>query len=89
MKIKIKVTKDILRKSMMCGVAESRGLTEDKYTSVGNCAIAVAVRDVFPNAHVYMDGILLLGQDEVPKTREDVYSTEAKPDYVHVSESTA
>lgn len=41
MKLKIKVTKDILERSKMCS------------TMIGeNCAIALAVRDIFPNAWV-------------------------------------
>lgn len=46
MKIKIKVTKEILKKSMMCGVRmEPGGITQ-------NCAVALAVREIFPNADV-------------------------------------
>lgn len=41
MKIKIKVTKDILYASRMCG--DDAGF---------NCAIALAVREIFPNAWV-------------------------------------
>ncbi len=44
-KLKIKVTKEILERSKMCGTGES--------TFKGNsCAIALAVRDIFPNADV-------------------------------------
>lgn len=42
-KLKIKVTKDILKRSMYC--------TND-FNIATNCAIAVAVRDIFPNASV-------------------------------------
>jgi hypothetical protein len=44
-KLKIKVTKEILMKSRMCGVELSE-------TVSSNCAIAVAVREIFPHAHV-------------------------------------
>lgn len=44
MKIKIKVTKDILDRSKLCGT--------NKLIIVGNCAIALAVRDIFPQAGV-------------------------------------
>jgi len=52
MKLKIKVTKETLRKSMMCGVKDD---------NVGeNCAIALAVREIFPKAivghRIYLEG---------------------------------
>jgi hypothetical protein len=45
-KMKIKVTKEILRKSMWCGTPSGSS------DVVSNCAIALAVRDIFPNASV-------------------------------------
>jgi hypothetical protein len=45
-RLKIKVTKDILKKSMYCG------LTPDLSNSTENCAIALAIRNVFPKATV-------------------------------------
>lgn len=48
-KLRITVTKEILERSKMCGVAAQ--------TSVENCAIALAVRDVFPKARVWMTHI--------------------------------
>jgi hypothetical protein len=46
MKIKIHVTKDILEKTKMCGeIEEQRELAS-------NCAISVAVREIFPYALV-------------------------------------
>lgn len=51
MKLKIKVTKDILRRSMMCGtVISNSGLMTPIPSS--NCAIAVAIRDIFPSAAI-------------------------------------
>jgi hypothetical protein len=46
-KLKIKVTKDIYQRSMMCGVIPdiNAPITE-------NCAVALAIRDIFPNASV-------------------------------------
>jgi|SRR6187549_3843165 len=44
-KLKIKVTKNVLKQSMFCGLLDSGKITE-------NCAIAIAVRDVFPKASV-------------------------------------
>jgi hypothetical protein len=44
-KLKIKVTKDILEKSKMCGVK-----LDDKIGT--NCALAMAVREIFPNCWV-------------------------------------
>lgn len=40
MKIKIKVTKDILKRSMMCGVNDCEVSR--------NCAISLAVREIAP-----------------------------------------
>ena len=48
MKLKIKVTKDILKKSVMCGAE----MVDDYFHVAKNCAIALAVRDVFPYAGV-------------------------------------
>jgi len=43
MKILIKVTKEILQRSMMCGVHDSN--------VSANCAFSLAMRDLFPKAH--------------------------------------
>jgi len=40
-KMKIKVTKEILKKSMWCGTSAGRGQI------ITNCAVALAVRDIF------------------------------------------
>lgn len=72
MKIKIKVTKDVLRRSMMCGV--NGGLISK------NCGIAVAVQEIFPNCQVTYDGdfghlpVIYLGWErkiKLPKEAED------------------
>lgn len=58
MKLKINITKEILRRSMYCGVAKHNlpeNVQHNYETENGvsqNCAIALAVRDVFPNADV-------------------------------------
>jgi hypothetical protein len=57
MKLRIKVTKDILEKSKMCGGESSNRIGE-------NCAIALAVRDIFPNAYVDSRKIHALGYCE-------------------------
>jgi hypothetical protein len=44
MKIKIHVTKDVLRRSALCGMGEG--------SVIENCMVACAVRDIFPNAVV-------------------------------------
>ena len=49
-KLKIKVTKDILERSKYCGFQD--GLTVSE-----NCAVALAVRDIWPNAAVDGDNI--------------------------------
>ncbi len=46
-KLRIHVTKDVLKRSMMCGV--------DNLDT--NCAIALAVREVFPRANVWSRNI--------------------------------
>lgn len=45
-KLKIKITKAILKESMMCQVSG------EKMDVLRNCAIAEAVREIFPNATV-------------------------------------
>lgn len=61
-KLKIKVTEEILRKSQFCGTIYS---TEPV---IANCAIALAVRDIFPNALVAdsmksCDTVILIGEE--------------------------
>lgn len=54
--LKIKVTKEIIEKSMWCGFGSSNDIQE-------NCAIALAVRDIFPDAQVEKYGIFLKRED--------------------------
>jgi len=67
-KLKIKVTKDVLERSKMCGVV--------KHFRGDSCAIALAVRDVFPEASVGFHQIFPLGvakgwqNIEIPITSE-------------------
>ena len=49
-KLKIKVTKDILERSKMCGTNEGETVSQ-------NCAVALAIRDIFPLAAVDGDNI--------------------------------
>lgn len=49
-KLRISVTKEILEKSKNCGKSISSKLE--------NCAVALAVRDIFPHALVYQTGIV-------------------------------
>lgn len=46
MKIQINITKEVLKKSARCG-----------YATWNNCAIAVAIRDLFPSFSVYNSNI--------------------------------
>jgi hypothetical protein len=66
-KLTIKVTKDILQKSMLCG-------TFDEFLGgepVGkSCAIALAIRDIFPDASVGTDYIELKGGQRIYLPRE-------------------
>lgn len=54
MKIKIKITKEILETSKMCGV-----VNKDEVPT--NCAFALAVREIFPKAEVRAHFILPFG----------------------------
>ena len=56
-KLKIKVTKEILERSKMCGWKNGN---KDMST---NCAIALAVRDVFPEARVGSRHLNYLGDE--------------------------
>lgn len=61
MTILIKVTKEILEKSMYCGIGWGGG------SIIENCAIAYAVREIFPGAQVG-DGIYLynMNAEKIP-----------------------
>jgi hypothetical protein len=50
MKLKIKVTKEILRKSAMCGEACELEMIQSELQS--NCSIALACQKIFPNCAV-------------------------------------
>lgn len=56
MKILIKITKDILKQSMMCGVnipKDALPISKLQQIAVGaNCAFALAVREIWPNASI-------------------------------------
>lgn len=64
MKIKIKVTKEILEKSMFCGTRYFAGVVAE------NCAISLAIRDLFPNVCV--------GKKLISKNKELYYTTRGK-----------
>ena len=57
MKLKIKVTKDVLKRSINCNSLQA-GVSK-------NCAIAVAIRDIFPNASVGVFDMYILGVGNV------------------------
>jgi len=59
-KLKISVTKEILERSKMCGFDNIRDMTT-------NCAIALAIRDVFPQAIVETEELYFFGDDKGPK----------------------
>lgn len=63
MKLLIKVTKKIYRKSMLCGIGDPN-LPEIFCASIAeNCAIALAVRELAPFASVQYRGIFWLKYD--------------------------
>lgn len=51
MKLKINITRDVLERSHMCGYAPG------KLTRSENCAIAIAIRDLLPEAMVDVEAI--------------------------------
>ena len=55
---KIKVTKDILELSKECGVGEDVAATGK------NCAIALTLKDIFPNVFVSEDNIYPFGRED-------------------------
>ncbi len=70
MKIKVSVTKDVLERSKMCS---------SKYAS--NCAIAIAFRDLFPNAECGTTCADLFGQPD------NVCLDKTSPSLVYLPES--
>ncbi len=71
MKLQINITKDILKRSMMCGVYSCDDVSD-------NCAIALAVKDLFSKATVgismihYNDGN---GRSDLPNVAKKFIST--------------
>lgn len=64
-KLKITVTKEILKRSSYCGIGEDAldiNICESIQT---NCAIALAVRDIWPKARVDYDYIYPFGKEGV------------------------
>lgn len=58
--VTIHITKEILSKSMQCGTFNQLGAIEE------NCAIALAIRDIFPSARVTNDSIIPFSKDCEP-----------------------
>lgn len=56
MNLQITITKDVLRRSMFCGTAQS-----DEFTSQG-CAIALALKDIFNTVSVNQCDITIYGR---------------------------
>lgn len=57
MKILIKVTKEVLQRSLYCNTIFNEGPTSE------NCAISTGIRDLFPGAQVYETAIKFSGSD--------------------------
>ena len=51
-KLQVKVTKEILRESMYCN---------QQYHN--NCAIAIAIKEIFPKSETYGESVFILGSD--------------------------
>lgn len=63
MKLTIKITKEVLKRSMYCGTEACKGKISE------NCAIAVAVRDIFPTCAIAHPGIYLDQMSPFPSIR--------------------
>lgn len=57
-KLKIKVTKQILKDSMMCGTKEG------ELVNTRNCAVALAVREILPNVGVCQSFIDIYNEND-------------------------
>jgi hypothetical protein len=64
MKITIKITKEVLLRSANCPMTCDDDVIMDKVKE--NCAVAVAIRDLFPKAKVFQSAINLLGDSWQP-----------------------
>lgn len=66
-KLQVRITKEILQLSAYCGHIKEQGkymLSDDESVAVGcNCAIALAIRDIFPKAMVGPTTILPFGEE--------------------------
>lgn len=60
MKLEIHITKEVLEKSAMCGFYPGTRQTEGNNVSE-NCAVAIAVRDIFPDAAIGPETIHTFG----------------------------
>lgn len=74
MKLKIKITKKILEESKMCGTKDCMGVVTK------NCAIAVAVREIFPKASVQFSYIEPFGEFITSKS---IYLPEEATAFIH------
>lgn len=64
MKLTIKITKEVLKRSMYCGTSTLWTCKRSIHTVAENCAIAVAIRDIFPKAEVRNRHIEISSVDE-------------------------
>lgn len=60
MKIKIHITKEVLKESMHCPLLRTCGEIDVEIIK-SNCAVSVAIRDIFPNANVFQSDMLVNG----------------------------
>jgi|GEM_PF-1467162 hypothetical protein len=79
---KIKVTKDILQMSKECGVRE------DVATIGKNCAIALTLKDIFPDVFVSGDNIYPFGREDIdPSHNVTIPMPKIARDFVKVFDS--
>jgi len=76
----IKITKEVINKSKFCGV--------DKTTSVEeNCAVAIAIQDIFPDARVTASHIYPFGVDDTKKENLKIELPEIAKNFIKVFDS--
>jgi hypothetical protein len=65
MKLKIKITQEVLEATKMCGLDGFKLKGSEYEGSAHNCAITYACRKLFPNCHTISCGIYMIYGDEI------------------------
>jgi len=76
MRVKVNVTKDVLERSKMCGMS-------DFHKNIPtNCAVSIAIIDLFPNAWVETRYCYLLGESRSSYNNCGAYDAVQLPEFV-------